>query len=285
MRRAAFTLIELLVVIAIIALLIGILLPALGAARNAGRVVQDLSQMRQLAVAQALYANDTDDTLIDATLPHGGGAPAEEVRSSWLFELEPYFETTAVYKSPLDRSTAWSEPDGGSSTNLSRGEAIALINDRDPANDPDGAVIARWTSYGLNDQTTTKFVERPGFQPVRRLSSAQFPTSLVHFAPMTVDGFGPNDLGSSNPLSSQYDTADHMHPFLWQPPAFGTATPDIRRAAEQMEPHLHGGEEDNPSSARAGYVFLDAHADSLSFEAVHPNYLESRFRPEPGTTP
>lgn len=70
-KQNGFTLIELLVVIAIIALLIGILLPALGGARESARAVKETAGLKQLMLAYTLYADDNGGRLMTGFLSDG----------------------------------------------------------------------------------------------------------------------------------------------------------------------------------------------------------------------
>ena len=93
-KKYAFTLVELLVVIAIIAILIAILLPALARIREAAQSSACLSNMRQLAMAIHLYANDNKDRLPfiphpqhsrgDGTIYISGPPPPKPLYDNWV---------------------------------------------------------------------------------------------------------------------------------------------------------------------------------------------------------
>lgn len=88
----AFTLVELLVVIAIIAVLAGMLLPALGRAKETARRTQCLNHTRQLGLSHVLYGDD-----------YNGFYPPRASRNRWPTQLLSYYKEIKLLKCPSDR--------------------------------------------------------------------------------------------------------------------------------------------------------------------------------------
>lgn len=96
MTRRGFTLIELLVVIAIIAILAAILFPVFARAREKARQASCSSNLKQMATAIMMYAQDYDETLPD----HCGQTTA----TCWAVSIYPYIKNTQMYACPSDPS-------------------------------------------------------------------------------------------------------------------------------------------------------------------------------------
>ena len=103
MKRKAFTLIELLVVIAIIAILAAILFPVFSQAKDAAKKTKSISNMKQIALASLMYANDYDDTLpMSAYLKPPLAPDPRPIVFSIYDALQPYMKNRAIFQSPSD---------------------------------------------------------------------------------------------------------------------------------------------------------------------------------------
>jgi prepilin-type N-terminal cleavage/methylation domain-containing protein/prepilin-type processing-associated H-X9-DG protein len=142
-QATAFTLIELLVVIAIIAILAAMLLPALGSAKEAGKRIACLNDLRQLSLSAQLYVGDNQ-----------GVYPPRSETNRWPNVLYDYYgKNVKMLICPTDRSAPPPVTNGSSSSN----------NVADAA--PRSYLINGWNDYfqnpngdpqGLNDGDSMK---------------------------------------------------------------------------------------------------------------------------------
>ena len=124
-RQRAFTLIELLVVIAIIAILASMLLPALSRAKESGRRISCVNNLRQLDVSARMYVDEND-----------GYYPPRSVTVRWPQELRDGYKNLSLLLCPSDGRGGQVPQTGGTDTNRYPADAS-----------PRSYIINGWNDY------------------------------------------------------------------------------------------------------------------------------------------
>jgi len=255
-QRPAFTLIELLVVIAVIAVLIGMLLPALKNARAAGRATVCMSNQRSIVSALSMYADDskriiprecgTTDISIPA-VPLNSQPPltdAEKVTISWAFNLRPYLDPVATTR----------DKTGGVNDDRFTGATYY----RDPARPKDRHPL----HYVANGFRFSGPGVVGGTKPPAPLDLVRNPSGTLYLTCFNDDR---DELRASNWLSGDPSTLQVSQFYdLWSETHLkgSLAGPsDTAGTAQRIAPGRHNGSSNG--------AFFDAHVAALQPSQVH----------------
>ncbi len=186
--RLGFTLIELLVVIAIIAILAGMLLPALSKAKESGRRIACINNVRQLGMSVIMYVDDNQ-----------GKYPVRQLPGAWPTELRDGYKNLRVLLCPSD------------APNPATGSTNAVQWPADSA--PRSFIINGWNDY-FQQQMGANFDFNKLVGMSMPESAIQYPSDTVLFGEKeTISAHYYMDFleGVGNDLD-QLEEARHMGP-------------------------------------------------------------------------
>ncbi|WP_428389950.1 type II secretion system protein [Mucisphaera sp.] len=241
--KSAFTLIELLVVISIIALLIGILLPALGAARNTARSMGCLSNLRSVGLAHQIYGVDNNGYVVPyAQLASAAGFAQDDNLALFWFEVLANTMLSSKRNSDGSRNEFMTETFTCPSFDIQR---------QDDSNTTKiGYGMNTYLSPGLDDYPSGTL--RTTYAPVPTLTDGGF-----------TNGFWQKYENLPNPtgyILNGDSFEQHLRSRLAAGYVFFERSSDEVQRWTSGEPDRHSQGEGNE---RANYVFVDGHASTV----------------------
>lgn len=220
LRSAAFTLIELLVVIAIIAILIGLLLPAVQKVREAAARMQCSNNLKQLGLGIHNFASANSDKM-PAQLRYGGPATWQ----TWHYIILPYIEQDNQFKLGQNIGACWNSTpaNGGVIKTFLCPSDSSHSNGRRNGSGGDWAVTSYSTNYYMFGRDTFLDSSVGAWQNVSKYTIGNIPDgssntigmlerfgqySTYGWAPLWAHPAGVNYWGSGNQWNCQYGQFD-----------------------------------------------------------------------------
>jgi prepilin-type N-terminal cleavage/methylation domain-containing protein len=216
--RPAFTLIELLVVIAIIAVLIGLLLPAVQKVRQAAARMQSSNNLKQMGLAVHNISSPTN-----ANLPPAMGSYAGSLKASLFYHILPYIEQDNIYKTyqaapdqgvpdatPIKTFIASADPSNpGTDTHTSYSSNAAVLGNLDG-----GSVTLTFLTQGKGTSQTILFMERfastgPSAAQNHRWPHVNVNGNNLYLADQTAAVNFPNPIFGATPATVGVDATAH----------------------------------------------------------------------------